>query len=206
MAQVPSNGYTYSDQYSKVSIIWFKWLEQCHEEDTAKTQNIQHALNGGDFRVPNSHYKLDSWDPVRKHCYEFHSCLLHGCQTCYPKRRNSVRLPRTKQTANELFTLTQKKKTFLESFGYTYESMWYHEYVELQKNCTEFKDFVATCDIQAERLKPRDAFFGGRTNACKLHYTIKEGEHIKYVDFTSLYPYVNKYARYPVGHPKILNC
>ena len=27
---------------------------------------------------------------------------------------------------------------------------------------------------------------------------------IKYVDFTSLYPYVNKYGRYPVGHPTII--
>ncbi len=29
-------------------------------------------------------------------------------------------------------------------------------------------------------------------------------EEIKYVDFTSLYPYVNKYMEYPVGHPEII--
>lgn len=26
---------------------------------------------------------------------------------------------------------------------------------------------------------------------------------IRYLDFTSLYSYVNKYSKYPVGHPKI---
>ena len=30
-----------------------------------------------------------------------------------------------------------------------------------------------------------------------------KGERLKYVDFNSLYPFVNKYARYPVKHPVI---
>ncbi|GIX98241.1 DNA-directed DNA polymerase [Caerostris extrusa] len=51
-----------------------------------------------------------------------------------------------------------------------------------------------------DRLNPRDAFFGGRTNALKLFY---EGS-AKYVDFTSLYPWVNKYCVYPIGHPEII--
>ncbi|XP_035221202.1 probable DNA polymerase [Stegodyphus dumicola] len=44
------------------------------------------------------------------------------------------------------------------------------------------------------------SFFGGRTNAIQLYY---EGD-AKYVDFTSLYPWVNKYCLYPVGHPNII--
>ena len=31
-----------------------------------------------------------------------------------------------------------------------------------------------------------------------------EQEKVKYVDFTSLYPWVNKYCRYPVGHPTVI--
>ena len=63
-------------------------------------------------------------------------------------------------------------------------------------------------DLQmcVEPLSPRDAFFGGRTNALKLHYESKEdeGEQIKYVDMTSLYPWVNKTHEYPVGHPTVI--
>ena len=51
-------------------------------------------------------------------------------------------------------------------------------------------------------LNPRDAFYGGRTNATKLLYKFKKGECGKYVDFCSLYPTVQYYKKYPVGHPE----
>ena len=55
-------------------------------------------------------------------------------------------------------------------------------------------------------LDPRDAFFGGRTNAVKLHHEVDQanGEKIKYIDVTSLYPWVNRTQEYPVGHPHVL--
>ena len=65
------------------------------------------------------------------------------------------------------------------------------------------QQFICTLDLQ-DRLDPRDSFFGGRTNAVKLHYKAKEDEKIQYYDFTSLYPWTNKYCRYPVGHPTII--
>ena len=52
-------------------------------------------------------------------------------------------------------------------------------------------------------LQPRDAFFGGRTGAVALYHQADPGEKIFYVDVTSLYPWVNKTARYPLGHPTI---
>ena len=68
---------------------------------------------------------------------------------------------------------------------------------------------MITCQIyyfnfQNETLKkplePRNALAGGRTNAFILHHVGKIG----YVDFTSLYPYIQKYGRFPIGHPKII--
>lgn len=55
-----------------------------------------------------------------------------------------------------------------------------------------------------EPLQPRNAFFGGRTGAVALHAVASEGEEIRYVDVTSLYAWVNKNARYPIGHPTII--
>tara|TARA_R100001132_G_C3274679_1_gene96951 strand:- start:2096 stop:5947 length:3852 start_codon:yes stop_codon:yes gene_type:complete len=46
----------------------------------------------------------------------------------------------------------------------------------------------------------RKSFFGGRTNATKLIYNFKEGEEGMYDDLTSLYPTVNYYEEYPMGH------
>ncbi|XP_067660627.1 uncharacterized protein [Haliotis asinina] len=47
-------------------------------------------------------------------------------------------------------------------------------------------------------LDPRDAFFGGRTNATKLYYQAKEEEDIIYMNVCSLYPYICKYGTYHV--------
>jgi hypothetical protein len=53
-------------------------------------------------------------------------------------------------------------------------------------------------------LRTRDALYGGRTEAMRLHYKVKEGEEtIEYVDIMSLYPWVCKYFKFPIGHPTI---
>ncbi|KNC99233.1 uncharacterized protein SPPG_05489 [Spizellomyces punctatus DAOM BR117] len=53
-------------------------------------------------------------------------------------------------------------------------------------------------DIEYIRpLDPRNAFFGGRTNASKLYYKCSEKERVKYCDFTSQYPWVNAFGEYP---------
>ena len=54
-----------------------------------------------------------------------------------------------------------------------------------------------------EAINPCDAIFGGRTNATTPFYEPKEYETLKYVDYTSLYPYTCKYGIYPLGHPEI---
>ena len=86
---------------------------------------------------------------------------------------------------------------------YTVVEMWECEYERLLKADGEMRDFVARVPV-LEKLEPRDAFFGGRTNAVKLHYKAKEGERIEYYDVVSLYPYINKYGKMPVGHPQII--
>ena len=52
-------------------------------------------------------------------------------------------------------------------------------------------------------LITRDALYGGRTEAMRLHYKIREGEEtVQYCDM-SLYPYICKYFKFPIGHPII---
>ena len=45
------------------------------------------------------------------------------------------------------------------------------------------------------------AFCGGRTGPTKLYYKCGPESKIRYVDKTSLYPYINKNASVPSGHP-----
>ena len=56
----------------------------------------------------------------------------------------------------------------------------------------------------ADPLEPRDALYGSRTNAAKLYHHCQGDEQIRYVDFTSLYPKVNRSKTVPTGHPEII--
>ena len=196
IAQVPPHGYSI-DQYSMSSIRWLEWLTYSQGLD------IQHALNAGEHRVPHSTYRLDGYIPATETsnavAIEWHGCVWHGCRKCGQTGKH----PYTKQSASELYTLTMKKKQFLISQGYRYICIWECEYNQQLQVDPVMKHYVNSLDLQP-RLHPRDSFFGGRTNAAKLYYQINEDEQIKYVDFTSLYPWVNKYAEYPVGHPEVI--
>ena len=51
----------------------------------------------------------------------------------------------------------------------------------------------------------RDALYGGRIEAMRLHYRIDEDvETIQYCDVKSLYPFICKYFKFPIGHPIIM--
>ena len=196
IAKIPPGGYKI-DQYSKASIQWLEWMSR------RDGVIIQHALNGGEVHLPGTKYKLDGFCHVTNTAFEYHGCLFHGCLTCLPSDREETKHPLTQQPMSELYALTLKKKNYIESLGMKYVCIWEHEFREQCQTNPELREFLQGLDL-TDRLDPRDSFFGGRTNTSRLHYKTTESEQIKYVDFTSLYPWVNKYCEYPVGHPEVI--
>jgi hypothetical protein len=65
------------------------------------------------------------------------------------------------------------------------------------------EDKVAALPAKIDRML-RPAARGGRVDLHYMYWKAKEGQRGFYVDFTSLYPWVNRYGRYPVGHPEHL--
>ena len=99
-----------------------------------------------------------------------------------------------------LYNKTQDKNNKITSAGYNIIEIWECKL----KNDEGFQNYYKN-DWNREvvgPLNPRDAFFGGRTNATKLLYRFKEGECGKYVNFCPLYPTVQYYKKYPIGHPE----
>ena len=135
--------------------------------------------------------------------YEFHGCVFHGCAQCFSTDIEETKHPLTQQSMSELYALTQKKKAYVESQGMKYVCISEHEFREIRQTNPELRQFLQSSDV-TDRLDPRDSFFGGRTNASQLYNKAKETEQIKYVDFTSLYPFVNKTSECPVGHPEVI--
>ncbi|CAF1090527.1 unnamed protein product [Brachionus calyciflorus] len=160
---------------------------------------IQHSKNSGESSVRQ--YKIDGYCKENNTYYEFHGCLFHGCQKCY----KSDTFNPNKQ---ELMSTTYKRH--LNRINYIKESItgnlveiWECELDALITENEILNKFVESTNIRSP-LNPGDALFGGRTNGIKLYYKCKQGEEIKYKDFTSLYPSVQKYCPYPVGHPNIV--
>ena len=132
--------------------------------------------------------------------YEFQGCVWHGCPRCYTYREQ--RVPGSDSSMDDVFHRTQKKITSLKT-DYRVVEMWECDFDRMLKEQEAVNTYVKSLNWR-EPLDPRNAFFGGRTNAICLNYEAKEREKIKYIDVCSLYPWVNKYGSYPVGHPEII--
>lgn len=209
IARAPPRGYPSRLKYSRKSICWLELLK--HRARVSGVElDIWHALTGrGEYRVPGTRYFVDGYQPPndlqpRGVAYEFHGCLYHGCKVCF-KNRDAVLIPNSDQTASELFALTKQKEKRLRELGLKVVSIWEHEFDALLVTDIEARAFIENLEV-VDRLDPRESLMGGRTNGCVLYKRTRRDEKIKYVDFTSLYPFVNKTCRYPVGHPEIITC
>ena len=176
IAIIPPQGYNPNAKYS---IIALKWLELLKHETGA---DIKHARNGGEQELSVNSInpvKVDGWGPEKRIAYEFHGCFYHGCLDCY--ERNTIN-PLTGLTMHEMYEKTLEKKQKLIASGYEVVEMWECKFRKRLKQDEEARKFVEDVNYVTP-LEPRDAFCGGRTNACKLYV---EGKAM-YFDFTSLY-------------------
>ena len=164
---------------------------------------IQHALNGSEKKLflKDQWYKVDGFDEASNTVYEYQGCFWHGCTLCHSQdtvnKHNQIPMYELRERA-------LKKNTLIREAGYNLIEVWECA-LSKDKDFQKFKKSTWKREF-IEPLNPRDAFYGGRTNATKLLYEFKKGECGRYVDFCSLYPTVMFYDYYPVGHPdKIFN-
>nr|XP_042912256.1 uncharacterized protein LOC122272525 [Parasteatoda tepidariorum] len=175
IAMVPVSGYTTKVNYSPDSIRWLDFLVM---KDSI---SIKHALNGtGEVRI-GGHF-VDGFCESTNTVYQYHGCFYHGCLSCFDGDQIH---PFKGVTMRALRQSTEETTEKLRALGYDVIECWEHQFRNLKKDDRELKEFLFSHKLK-DRLIPRDAFYGGRTNAIKLFH---EG-NAKYVDFTSLYPWV----------------
>ena len=104
---------------------------------------------------------------------------------------------------SDLYQRTLDKKRYLEENGYNYVSKWECEFDQECKEDEKLQQYVKEMGTLLP-LEPRDAFYGGRTESFTLHKEATDDEKIKYYDVTSLYPFINKTGKVPLGHPAII--
>jgi hypothetical protein len=192
---IPENGYHPKQNTSKKARQWLKYI--------AESQNIYiiHAMNSDEFKI--GPYYVDGICHEKKIIFEFHGCHWHGCTVCFtPDTYSNIK----KNTMKEINDMHNLRIAYIQNNmpeGYQLIQIWEHEWDDLCISKEEIKKFVQQNPIQ-NRLNPRNCMFGGRTNGLNLYRKSNQNEKISYIDYTSLYPYVQKYKRFPIGHPEII--
>ena len=186
---------------ARVNQSWtaLQWLAY---QQTLYTQTIHHVRNGGEQKVHTGQREefVDGLIVNPPIAFEFMGCLWHGCPSCFRHQRWRQYGANPDRTLEELYEATQAKLQRLRAAGFQVIVEW--ECTWQQKITPSISSFLSSL-TSTPPLQPRDAFFGGRTGAVALYHQVDPGEKIFYVDVTSLYPWVNKTARYPLGHPEI---
>jgi G:T-mismatch repair DNA endonuclease (very short patch repair protein) len=191
---IPPGGYSANQRYSKKALMWLLHMEQTDD------CQIRHARNGREYRPPElSQYSVDGYCAETRTVYEFLGCYYHEC-TCQPFRDVKTL---SGETLAERHEHTLSRLEAIRQEEYHVKFVWECNFDEA--GILEQKPELLTHSIVRHApLITRDALYGGRTEAMCLHYKIREDlESVQYFDVMSLYPYICKYFKFPIGHPTI---
>ena len=192
VALIPARGHWRGNQ-SSIALCWLT------REAERTGLPIQHCGTDGEARVlgrlVDGLHGLTVWN--------FLGCFWHGCPLCYARRdlRNAV----NGRTMASLHDETLRFEAALREAGYEVISKRECDFRRELRGDAALR-LLRNRWLHVDPLQPCEAFYGGRTNALRLHYAadVATGERIRYFDFCSLYPYINKYGRYACGAPRKL--
>ena len=86
--------------------------------------------------------------------------------------------PISQKTMEQLYKDTIRKVNYLKDHGFEVVQKWKCELKKDLEEDEEMKQFFDEYEI-IDPLQPRDAFYGGRTNATKLFHQCQGNEKIK---------------------------
>ena len=112
IASEPTLGWKNRINHSNVSIEWLTW---CTQE---QSQDIQHARNAGEYRIPGTNFRVDGYCHDTQTVYEFQGCFTHGCPTCHPNRHEK-HVRHYDRTMQDIYEISQHKVQQLREQGYT---------------------------------------------------------------------------------------
>ena len=139
--QIKSPASTYERAFypkQTCSFVAIKWLEW---EAKNRGIHIHHARcgHGGERQILGA--RVDGYHPESKTVFQFHGCLWHGCEECYPEDRQGLVLQKTRQgkviprlgiekkpmSRETAYELTLIRTQFLREGGYRVVEKWEHE-------------------------------------------------------------------------------
>jgi len=187
IASRPPRGWSGAPTNQSVKALkWLAWQEHLLRQQPSTSQapgdRIRSTTNGGEMRVGPKQVLVDGYDASTNTVYEFHGCLWHGCPKCFKNSRHSYSTVHPDRTLYEVHEHTKVKIKTLRDHGHRVIEKWECEWDQDVKTDPELQHFLDVDYKNVDPLQPRDAFFGGRTNAVKYftspsHWTRKDQVH-----------------------------
>jgi len=186
-----------SKTHSKKAIQWLEYIS--HKEK----KYIRHARNDGEVKIENM--SVDGFHEETNTVYEYFGCYWHSCELCFKQTTFNKTMQMSMSSVRRLHNLRMERlgKIIYKGRPIKIVSIWEHEFDNEIKSNEKVKNFFLNNDI-IEPLNPRDCFYGGRCECFCRYFKAASHQKIRYIDFTSLYPYIQKYMTFPIGHPKII--
>ena len=183
----PIGGYNNMRKQSFEANAWMDVMEKKYNCQIVREYKIgKYFADGaidGKFNIDGQIYT--------KIVFEYNGCYYHGhCQYNDPEKMAKVETKRQYYLKHGFYPIFVWECEWETSPDATQE---YYNRLNYHKNMKQNNLF---CD-------PRKALNGGRTNNLKFSHIAAENEEIRYLDFTSLYPYVLSHRSFPASHPKI---
>jgi G:T-mismatch repair DNA endonuclease (very short patch repair protein) len=87
--------------------------------------DIQHAENGGEFRITGTRFSADGYCAETNTIYEYHGDYWHGNPMCFnPWKRNKS----NNTQFGELYRKTLEREQLICDLGYNLEDIWESEW------------------------------------------------------------------------------
>ena len=196
IGRVPPAGYI-SSRYSNEACEWLEHLKWfCGVTDMRHAGN---STEGEKKAVGPRQYSFDGFSQETNTVYDYYGCFWHGCQKCFPNGK-VLRNPDTQKLLTVSYQETMKREDDIRGLGHNLVSIWACEWRQRKKSNLELEQELESLGWVSP-LNPREGFFGGRTECFKLCDSVSS---MGYEDVTSLYPFVNYWMDYPLGHPQII--
>ncbi len=111
----------YTIGYSRVCIAWLEHIA------ASENIHIQHALNGGEYKIPGTPYRADGYNKETNTIYEFYGDYWHG----NPNKFASEFINQVKdKTMGELYRDTIIRENKIKEMGYNLVVMWEHDFTK----------------------------------------------------------------------------
>jgi hypothetical protein len=101
-----------------------KWLEYIMSKENI---HIEHAMNSGEYQIPDTRLRADGYCPDSNTIYEFHGTIYHGDpRICDPEDCNYLG-----KNYKDLYDKTLKKEEKIKELGFNLVTMWELDYDNL---------------------------------------------------------------------------